>query len=420
MGSRPRIRVEGVDARLLASSTQRFGRTRCIRSSDVDDRHSRYESHTLDARRCGLCNAHADHAFRPRRPPGKADANSGSIRGDEEAPEARVPATSSVVLELEGASLSTHRTVARVGALLAGAMFLFAACSSSGGSAAPSAAAGGGGMDALDRGRQGRRRAHDDRPAARWCNYGELIDGFTAKYGIPINELNPDGGSGDEIEAIKANKDNKGPQAPDVIDVGLSFGPTGQDRRPDPAVQGLDLGLHPGHGQGCRRLLVRRLLRRPGLRGQHRGRQERPEGLGRPAQARVQEPGRPRRRPDRLEPGHLRRLGRGLRQRRLARQRPAGPRLLQEAQRRRQLRADHRQDRRRSPPARRRSASRGPTTPSPTRTRSPATRRSRSSSRRPAGSAACTSRRSAPTRRTRTRPSCGWSTSTPTRARTSG
>jgi putative spermidine/putrescine transport system substrate-binding protein len=59
-----------------------------------------------------------------------------------------------------------------------------------------------------------------------WCNYGELIDGFTAKYGIPINGLNPDGGSGDEIEAIKANKDNPGPAAPDVIDVGLSFGPT--------------------------------------------------------------------------------------------------------------------------------------------------------------------------------------------------
>ena len=40
-----------------------------------------------------------------------------------------------------------------------------------------------------------------------------------------MNELNPDGGSGDEIEAIKANKDNKGPQAPDVIDVGYGFGP---------------------------------------------------------------------------------------------------------------------------------------------------------------------------------------------------
>ena len=55
-----------------------------------------------------------------------------------------------------------------------------------------------------------------------WVNYGEAITTFSKKYGIKINELNPDGGSGDEIEAIKANKDNKGPQAPDVIDVGLS------------------------------------------------------------------------------------------------------------------------------------------------------------------------------------------------------
>ena len=58
-----------------------------------------------------------------------------------------------------------------------------------------------------------------------WCNYGEAIEGFKAKYGLTVNELNPDAGSGDEIEAIKANKDNKGPQAPDVIDVGYGFGP---------------------------------------------------------------------------------------------------------------------------------------------------------------------------------------------------
>ncbi|RBP18386.1 putative spermidine/putrescine transport system substrate-binding protein [Roseiarcus fermentans] len=58
-----------------------------------------------------------------------------------------------------------------------------------------------------------------------WCGYGSLIDSFKTKYGIAVNELNPDGGSGDEVEAIKANKANKGPQAPDVIDVGLSFGP---------------------------------------------------------------------------------------------------------------------------------------------------------------------------------------------------
>ena len=60
-----------------------------------------------------------------------------------------------------------------------------------------------------------------------WCGYGAVIEGFKAKYPeIAVNELNPDAGSADEIEAIKANKDNKGPQAPDVIDVGLAFGPS--------------------------------------------------------------------------------------------------------------------------------------------------------------------------------------------------
>lgn len=59
-----------------------------------------------------------------------------------------------------------------------------------------------------------------------WCNYGEAIDAFKAKYGLTVNELNPDGSSGDEIEAIKANKGNTGPQAPDVVDVGLAFGPS--------------------------------------------------------------------------------------------------------------------------------------------------------------------------------------------------
>ena len=56
-----------------------------------------------------------------------------------------------------------------------------------------------------------------------WCGYGGVIEGFKAKYGLTVNELNPDAGSGDEIEAIKANKDNKGPQAPDVIDVCLLY-----------------------------------------------------------------------------------------------------------------------------------------------------------------------------------------------------
>jgi putative spermidine/putrescine transport system substrate-binding protein len=58
-----------------------------------------------------------------------------------------------------------------------------------------------------------------------WCNYGELMDNFSTKYGIKVNSLNPDGGSADEIQAIIDNKDNKGPQAPDVIDVGPAYGP---------------------------------------------------------------------------------------------------------------------------------------------------------------------------------------------------
>jgi len=58
-----------------------------------------------------------------------------------------------------------------------------------------------------------------------WCNYGGVIDDFKAKYGIQVNELNPNGSSGEELQAIIANKGNKGPQAPDVIDVGLGFGP---------------------------------------------------------------------------------------------------------------------------------------------------------------------------------------------------
>jgi putative spermidine/putrescine transport system substrate-binding protein len=58
-----------------------------------------------------------------------------------------------------------------------------------------------------------------------WLNYGDQIDAFKAAYGIQVNELDPNAGSGDELEAIKANTDNKGPQAPDVVDVGFAFGP---------------------------------------------------------------------------------------------------------------------------------------------------------------------------------------------------
>ncbi len=63
-----------------------------------------------------------------------------------------------------------------------------------------------------------------------WCGYGDVIAGFKAKYPfLTINELNPDAGSAEELEAVRANRNNKGPQAPDVLDIGLAFGPAAKE-----------------------------------------------------------------------------------------------------------------------------------------------------------------------------------------------
>jgi putative spermidine/putrescine transport system substrate-binding protein len=63
-----------------------------------------------------------------------------------------------------------------------------------------------------------------------WANYGELISTFATKYGIKVNEQNPDGSSADEINAVIALKGQN--RQPDVVDVGLQF-----------AVQGAEQGL---------------------------------------------------------------------------------------------------------------------------------------------------------------------------------
>jgi putative spermidine/putrescine transport system substrate-binding protein len=61
-----------------------------------------------------------------------------------------------------------------------------------------------------------------------WCNYGKLLDNFKAKTGLTLNEITPDAGSGQEIDAIK-NNPNGGPTAPDTVDVGYSFGDANKD-----------------------------------------------------------------------------------------------------------------------------------------------------------------------------------------------
>jgi putative spermidine/putrescine transport system substrate-binding protein len=144
---------------------------------------------------------------------------------------------------MEDQPLSTDQRLMRLGALSFGVMFVFAACSSGGGeSAAPSAAAPSAAaseaapsegaadpMADLIAAAQGEGTLTTIALPHDWCNYGETIETFKSKYGLEVNELDPNAGSGDEIEAIKANKDNPGPQAPDVVDVGLSFGPSAKE-----------------------------------------------------------------------------------------------------------------------------------------------------------------------------------------------
>ncbi len=65
-----------------------------------------------------------------------------------------------------------------------------------------------------------------------WLNYGEMKKTFLAKFtGIKHNDLDPQAGSTDEINAVKANKDNKGPQAPDTLDVGFAYGTQLKDEK---------------------------------------------------------------------------------------------------------------------------------------------------------------------------------------------
>ncbi|MFB7170562.1 ABC transporter substrate-binding protein [Streptomyces sp. NPDC056254] len=56
-----------------------------------------------------------------------------------------------------------------------------------------------------------------------WAGYGALIDGFQKKYGIQVTVENPEGTSQDEIDALKERR--RDGTAPDVIDVGSTFGP---------------------------------------------------------------------------------------------------------------------------------------------------------------------------------------------------
>ena len=58
-------------------------------------------------------------------------------------------------------------------------------------------------------------------PLQGWANYGVIMKDFTKKYGIKINDENPNGSSQDEITAVENDKGRA--SAPDVLDVGTSY-----------------------------------------------------------------------------------------------------------------------------------------------------------------------------------------------------
>ena len=56
---------------------------------------------------------------------------------------------------------------------------------------------------------------------SNWANYGTIMKDFSAKDHIHISDAIPEGSSGQEIQAIQTEKNQK--RAPDVVDVGTAF-----------------------------------------------------------------------------------------------------------------------------------------------------------------------------------------------------
>ncbi len=166
-----------------------------------------------------------------------------------------------------------------------------------------------------------RRRARSTSSRCRrdWANYGAILKAFTDKYGIKINSANPDGSSQDEINAVKqlGNQD----RAPDVLDVGQSFANGNTALFAPYKVATWD--YIPAANKDAERRLGQRLRRLRLDRLQHQDRPELPHDVRRPAQARVQGPGRAQRRPDPGGVGVRGRVGGRPRQRRQPRQHPA-------------------------------------------------------------------------------------------------
>ncbi len=136
----------------------------------------------------------------------------------------------------QGEYMFLKRTTFQVVAFIVAATLVLSACGGTSASTSDvdwntvKSAEEGGGLDALIAAAKAEGELNVITLPRDWCNYGEMMDTFSTKYGIKVNSLLPDGGSADEIQAIIDNKETKGPQAPDVIDVGPAFGPLAKEQ----------------------------------------------------------------------------------------------------------------------------------------------------------------------------------------------
>ena len=109
--------------------------------------------------------------------------------------------------------------------------------------ATASSVAAGGGMNALVAAAKKEGTLNVITLPANWANYGTIMKDFTAKYGIKINDANPDGSSQDELNAVNQLRARTGRRTC------WTWAPRSRSRcsagHPGP-VQGGDLGQHPG------------------------------------------------------------------------------------------------------------------------------------------------------------------------------
>lgn len=120
--------------------------------------------------------------------------------------------------------MSGEHGLRRLG-ILAGALILLTACGGTSTSTSTTSAANAksaadmGGMSALVDAAKKEGKLNVIAVPPTWANYGAIISGFEAKYGIKITSANPNGSSQQEVDAIKqlAGTD----RAPDVVDVGM-------------------------------------------------------------------------------------------------------------------------------------------------------------------------------------------------------